>query len=311
MTVSLDHIGDVLHLAGVRTRDVEAGEGVEAHCEHGLLDRLVRSEVEPERDGVPRAYRPHRAAGGVEELEIGDLELTGPPSGAVLAVGLVVEVHLTQVFVDHLARRTDLHQVAVLKQRELVTQCAHGAERVRHDHDRLAALLELGELLRALPLEALVADRQHLVDEEDVGIDVDCDREAQTHVHARRVVLDRRVDELGQAGEVHDFVEAVLELLLRHPEDRAVEVHVPRPDSSGWKPAPSSNSAEILPCVEIEPRSGRRIRAMHLSKVLLPEPFSPMSPKVVPFGMSNDTPLSASNSRYRARRPRITAAFSD
>jgi hypothetical protein len=50
---------------------------------------------------------------------------------------------------------------------------------------------------------------------------------------------------------------------------------------------------------------------MHLSSVLFPEPFSPMRPNVVPSGISNDTPLSASNSWYRARRPRIIVAFSD
>ena len=50
---------------------------------------------------------------------------------------------------------------------------------------------------------------------------------------------------------------------------------------------------------------------MHLSSVLLPEPFSPMSPNVVPSGTSNDTSRSAMNSSYLARRPRMTEAFSD
>ena len=38
------------------------------------------------------------------------------------------------------------------------------------------------------------------------------------------------------------------------------------------------------------------MRAMHLSSVLLPEPFSPMRPKVVPSGTSNETSFSAQNS---------------
>ena len=37
---------------------------------------------------------------------------------------------------------------------------------------------------------------------------------------------------------------------------------------------------------------------MHLSSVLLPEPFSPMSPNVVPAGISNETSSSAQNSSY-------------
>ena len=48
----------------------------------------------------------------------------------------------------------------------------------------------------------------------------------EPHVHARRVVLHRRVDELLEAGEVDDVVEACVELLLRQAEDRAVEVDV-------------------------------------------------------------------------------------
>ena len=50
---------------------------------------------------------------------------------------------------------------------------------------------------------------------------------------------------------------------------------------------------------------------MHLSMVLLPEPFSPMRPNVEPTGTSKLTSFSAQNSSYRARRPRMTDAFSD
>ncbi len=51
-------------------------------------------------------------------------------------------------------------------------------------------------LPRQLLLERRVADREDLVDEEDLGLEVRGDREGQPHVHAARVVLDRSVDEL-------------------------------------------------------------------------------------------------------------------
>ena len=63
------------------------------------------------------------------------------------------------------------------------------------------------DAVEALALERLVADREHLVDEEDVGVDVDGDREPEPHVHARRVVLHLLVDELLELGEVDDLVE--------------------------------------------------------------------------------------------------------
>ena len=81
-------------------------------------------------------------------------------------------------------------------------------------------------LSRHLHGEALVADRQHFVDEQHVGVDVDGHGEAEAHVHARRVGLDRRVDEVLQLGELDDLVEALLDLLLREAEHDAVDEDV-------------------------------------------------------------------------------------
>ena len=71
----------------------------------------------------------------------------------------------------------------------------------------LPASPEVGELVHALLLERRVADGEDLVDQQDVGVDVDRDREAEPDVHAGRVVLHRLVDELLDAGEVDDLVE--------------------------------------------------------------------------------------------------------
>ena len=109
-------------------------------------------------------------------------------------------------------------------------------------------LRSLGQLLVALALEGFVADRQHLVDQEHVGVDVDGHRERQPDVHAGRVVLHRLVDEGPDTGEVDDLVEASPELLLGKPEDGPVEEDVlPARSAPGWKPAPSSSSADTLP----------------------------------------------------------------
>ena len=81
-----------------------------------------------------------------------------------------------------------------------------------HEHDRAAFVLELVDPVEALALEGLVADREHLVDEQHVGVDVDGDREAEAHVHARRVVLHLLVDELLELGERDDVVEAGLDV---------------------------------------------------------------------------------------------------
>ena len=55
-----------------------------------------------------------------------------------------------------------------------------------------AIVLHLPE---ALALERRVADRQDLVDEQDLGLEVRGHGEGQAHVHAGGVALDRRVEE--------------------------------------------------------------------------------------------------------------------
>ena len=71
-----------------------------------------------------------------------------------------------------------------------------------------------------------VADRQHFVDDQNLGFKVRRDGERQPHVHPARVVLDRRVDETLDFGERDDLVELPVDLGLVHAEDRAVQVDV-------------------------------------------------------------------------------------
>ncbi len=63
------------------------------------------------------------------------------------------------------------------------------------ENDRATRTTDLFHLAHAAPLELRVADGQHLVDEQDVGLDVSSDGERESEVHPRRVALHRRVDE--------------------------------------------------------------------------------------------------------------------
>ncbi len=100
---------------------------------------------------------------------------------------------------------------------------------VAHDDDRAPFALELFDLLHALALERFVADCEHFVDEQEVGVDVHGNGEGEPHVHARAVELHLRVDELLDAREVDDRVEVGVDLLLRESEDRGVHVDVLAP----------------------------------------------------------------------------------
>src|SRR5919107_1626892 len=77
-----------------------------------------------------------------------------------------------------------------------------------------------------------------------------------------------------------------------------------RPDSSGWKPAPSSIMALTRLAAETVPLVGRGMPASSLSIVDLPEPLEPMRPYVEPVGTSKEMSRSAENSRASFADPR-------
>ena len=69
---------------------------------------------------------------------------------------------------------------------------------VRGQQNRRPGLLKLFEPREALLLEAHVADREDLVDQEHLRIDADRDRECETQLHAVAVGAQRVVEELVQ-----------------------------------------------------------------------------------------------------------------
>ena len=75
-------------------------------------------------------------------------------------------------------------------------------------------------------LEVLVADREHLVDEEHVGIDVHRDREAEARRHPARVRLDRRVEEAPELREALDLRHRRFGHAACESQQRTVEVGV-------------------------------------------------------------------------------------
>src|SRR3954469_8550590 len=93
----------------------------------------------------------------------------------------------------------------------------------QHGSPRPCHLVDPGE---ALVLESAVPDREYLVEQEDLGIEMSGDREREPDVHPGRIPLDGDVDEVADPGEVDDLVELPLGFSARHAEDRAVEEHV-------------------------------------------------------------------------------------
>ena len=138
-----------------------------------------------------------------------------------------------QIGVDDALRIAVRAGAAVVEPERLVAEALDDAERVGDEEDGLAAASELGELVEALVREALVADGEHFVDQQQVGIDVNGDGKPQPHVHAGRVGLDRRVDEVLELGELDDLVEALVISRFDRPSMMPLMKTFSRPEISG------------------------------------------------------------------------------
>src|SRR5262249_52701067 len=91
------------------------------------------------------------------------------------------------------------------------------------------------QMLKALPLKVRVADRQHLIDQENLGIEVHSDGKRQSHVHPRREVLDRRLHEIGELTEFDDRVVVPVDLAPAESEQSPIQVHVLAPAVLGME----------------------------------------------------------------------------
>jgi len=213
----------------------DALTGVDGAAEDGLLDRLLAVVVKANGGLVPGTHGGRRPARAVEQLDAADLGLTTAEAGALALFDLLGSVGDVGVLVDDLWGRADLLEVAVVEPGDLIAEGAHLLQAVGDDDDGATVLAELGELVHAPLLELHVADGQDLVDQEDLRLDVNGHREAQTHIHARGVVLHRLIDELTHPGEVDDVIELGLDLLAAHPQDGAVEEDVLPPGELGME----------------------------------------------------------------------------
>ena len=113
-----------------------------------------------------------------------------------------------EVVGDDSRTRPILHDPPAVEQDRPVAEPRDRLHVVRDEEHRPAGGAEVLHPPEAAPLELGVAHGQHLVDEQDLGLEVRGDREREPHVHAARVALHGRVDELLDAGELDDLVEA-------------------------------------------------------------------------------------------------------
>ena len=89
-----------------------------------------------------------------------------------------------------------------------MTKAPQRSRVVCDEHNRAPLVTHLEEHVEALLLECRISDRENLVDQQDVCVDLNRYREGQPDVHARGVVLELQVLELAQFSEVDHRVVA-------------------------------------------------------------------------------------------------------
>ena len=127
-------------------------------------------------------------------------------------LGGASRARLIQVLRNSVLCRPDFTGTAMVKRNRSRAQRLDRRHVVTDEEDRPAFSADVVHLAEALPLERGVADGENLVDDEDLRLQVRGDGEAEPHVHAARVALHRRVEELLDLGEVDDLVEPAVDL---------------------------------------------------------------------------------------------------
>ena len=105
-----------------------------------------------------------------------------------------------------------LRDPAVLHEDRAVAELRDCLHVVRDEEHRAAVRAEVLHAPEAATLELRVPDGEHLVDEQDLRLEVRGHREREPHVHAARVALHRRVEEALDARELDRCRGASLDL---------------------------------------------------------------------------------------------------
>ncbi len=168
-------------------------------------------------------------------------------------------VKLGEVGIGDGLGRAVLHQRPAVEPDRAIAQREH-RRAVVTDEEQRSALGEIAQEAHAFLDEEGVSDRQGLVDDEDVGIDMRDHRECEPDRHAARIGLDRLIDEVAEPGELgHGRKRSSISASVS-PRIEALRWTFSRPVNSGLKPAPSSSNAATRPWTVICPTVGFRCR---------------------------------------------------
>src|ERR1700733_2498287 len=215
----------------------------EPEAKDRVLLILVEDDVHTQRERLALGYRTGALPTLVLDPGVEDLgTLVSIPLllglGSVLGLALGIAVSLAGglaggigeaskvqlvVLLAYAIRVAHGHDSAAVHQHGPVAQTRDGAHVVSDENVRLALVPEPVELIEALLLEGGAPHGEDFIDQQDVRVHLDSDRERQAHVHPRRIVLELEVEEILELREGDYLVEPSAGLLARQPEHDRVD----------------------------------------------------------------------------------------
>ena len=109
--------------------------------------------------------------------------------------------------------------------------------------------------INAAPLIARVTDSQYLVHNQDFGLEMSCDRECESHVHAARESFHWRVQKPLNFAERDDLVKLRSDFAPTHPKKRSVQVDIFTPGEF-WMKASANLEEASQPAAQPDPALG-------------------------------------------------------
>lgn len=117
-------------------------------------------------------------------------------------------------------------QSAVVEPEAAITNGIDFAERVTDEDDDPALRRDLLHAPGRLVREEGIADRQGLIDDEDVRLNEGAHGEGKASLHAGRVGPDGPIDELAELGEGNHLLDMGVDIRMRGSVDRRVQVDI-------------------------------------------------------------------------------------
>src|SRR5437016_13910749 len=94
------------------------------------------------------------------------------------------------------------------------------------EQDCSSAFDDLAHLVKTFLLKIGITDGQHLIDNQDLRIEMRCHGKCKAYVHAAGVSFYRCFEESFCSRESHDFIKSGIDLPAAHSQDGAVQLHV-------------------------------------------------------------------------------------